>query len=194
MSTILVEQCHASGAQIMHRHPQSEQESLCCRMTVHNSRTFSHPSAFDKEEKKLRELIDDVGRQMQNQAHTGPRQMYYQLLVRHAKTLRLLGDPSEHAVRRAVFKLHGQQYNLLSSQERAALQASAHLHQQARVDELSETREHVSSKLDLLRTRRQDAEKLGAVNHSDSCRIGPADLHALLSYGQNMRPKIHGVG
>ena len=110
MTIILVEQCHASCAQIMHRHPQPVQESLCCKMLVHNSRTLFHPPAFAKEEDKLRELIDDLGRQMQNQSHAGPRQMYCQLLVRHAKTLCLLGDHSEHAVRRSVFKLHGKQY------------------------------------------------------------------------------------
>ena len=176
MTTILVEQCHASGAQIMHRHPQLEQESLCYRMTVHNSRTLFHPSAFAKEEDKLRELIDDLGRQMTNQSHTGPRQMYCQLLVRHAKTLRLLGDPSEHAVRRSVFKLHGKQYELLSNQDKAALSGSARLHQRTRVNELQETREQVRAKVDTLRTRRQAAERLGPVNHIDSCRFGPAEF------------------
>ena len=37
MTSILVEQCHASGAQIMARHQQLGHEALCACMTVHNS-------------------------------------------------------------------------------------------------------------------------------------------------------------
>ena len=44
------------------------------------------------------------------------------------------------------------------------------------MNELQETREQVRAKVDTLRTRRQAAERLGPVNHIDSCRFGPAEF------------------
>ena len=39
-TSILVEQAHASGAQLMHRHPQLGYGNLHDRMTVHNGLTL----------------------------------------------------------------------------------------------------------------------------------------------------------
>ena len=56
LTTVMVEQFHASGAQIMHRHPQLEHDALTCRMTVHHSRTLFYSAPFDKQEAKLLSL------------------------------------------------------------------------------------------------------------------------------------------
>ena len=90
-STILVEQAHASGAQLMHRHHQLETASLVCRMTVHNCRTLFDPSPFEKQEQRLLSLLDDVQRQVANTRHTGPRQAYVQMLVSRVKAIDSLG-------------------------------------------------------------------------------------------------------
>ena len=43
MSTTIVEQAHASGAQLMNRHPTLESVSLLARMLTHNARTLFYP-------------------------------------------------------------------------------------------------------------------------------------------------------
>ena len=48
LTSILVEQAHASGAQLMNRHETLEHVSLLCRMTVHNCRTLLYPCEYEK--------------------------------------------------------------------------------------------------------------------------------------------------
>ena len=176
MTSIIVEQCHASGAQIMHRHPQLEQESLCCRMTVHNSRTLFHPSQLDKQEGRLTALLEELNKQMRNTEHTGPRQAYLQLLVTQCKATQVPGDPSQHAMRRAVFKIHGEHYKMLTTDQVQALKTRASHHKKARMDELMESKLHVQSQLAVVSLRRAQAKNLGLVNHIDSCRFGPHEF------------------
>ena len=53
MTTLLVEQAHGSGAQLMHRHPQVGPVVMTSRMTIHNSRVLFAPSQFEKKELAL---------------------------------------------------------------------------------------------------------------------------------------------
>ena len=64
LTTILVEQFHGSGAQLMHRHPQLEHDALVCRMTVHHCGILFHPCLLDKQEAHLHSLLDDISRHM----------------------------------------------------------------------------------------------------------------------------------
>ena len=160
----------------MHRHVQLSTNSLMCRMTVHNARTLFYPSRFDKEEARLRDLIKDLERQMRNQVYSGPRQAYCQMLIAHCKRGRVHGDPSHHAMRRAVVKLHAKEFRKLTPLQVAACSVRASANRQVKVDELAETRHHVVAQVSLLHTRRQEAELLGVPNHVDSCRYGETEF------------------
>ena len=172
MTSTLVEQFHGSGAQIMHRHPQLEHAALCSRMTVHHARTLFFPCIFDKQETRLRALFEDIGRQMQNTKHTGARQAYCKLLVAHVKAGRVAGDPSEHALRRSVFKHHNKGFGRLSPAQMAVLRTQASAHITSKLNTLGESRQHVIGQLDMVRIRRLAAKEHGIVNHMDSVRFG----------------------
>ena len=124
-STILIEQAHASGAQLMHRHAQLEAASLVCRATVHNWRTLFYRSVFEKQELRLTSLRDELLKQMHNTTYIGARQAYVAMLVEQCKSSRVHGDPWHHALRRAVIKVHGKQFAKLRASQVASLRHNA---------------------------------------------------------------------
>ena len=155
LTTVMVEQFHASGAQIMHRHPQLEHDALTCRMTVHHSRTLFYTAPFDKQEAKLLSLLEDINEQMANSSrHTGPRQVYTKILVSHAKALGARMGPSHHAIRRSAFKHHDKGVRRLSGDELSVLRRHASAMITTKLDTLSESRDHVLGQLEMLRIRR----------------------------------------
>ena len=173
LTTTLVEQFHGSGAQIMHRHPQLEHAALCSRMTVHHCRTLFFPCIYDKQETRLRVLLDDVLRQMQNTKYTGPRQQYCKLLVEQVKASRVSGDPSEHALRRSVFKHHHKAFSRLAPAQIANLRIHSRAHIKQRLSTLAESKQHIIDQLDIVRIRRNSSRAHGILNHMDSVRFGP---------------------
>ena len=175
LTTTLVEQFHGSGAQIMHRHPQLEHAALCSRMTVHHCRTLFFPSIYDKQETRLRGLLGDILRQMQNTKYTGPRQQYCKLLVEQVKASRVSGDPSEHALRRSVFKNHNKGFSRLSSAQVASLRIQSRGLVTQKLSTLAESKLHITDQLELVRIRRNSSRAHGIINHMDSVRFGPAE-------------------
>ena len=173
---ILVEQAHASGAQLMKRHPQLGYHSLLDRMTVHNARTLFHECRWDKEQAQISQRLEEVEQQMKNSARIDGRNAFVQMLVRECKKVRALGGPSEHAVRRAVFKTHGAQYAALRPDQHESLRIRASAIKRQKIDELSECMAHLHGQLEILRQRRKDSLKLGIVNHIDSVRFSEAEF------------------
>ena len=175
-TTILVEQAHGSAAQIMHRHPQLEAEALCNRATVHNGRTLFYSGTFEKHEARLVSMQEELMKQLDNTKYTGPRQAYVSMLIAKVKASRVIGDPSEHALRRAVIKAHGKEFGKLSHAQVQELRKKAGVLVMRKVDSLSESLQHVSSQLKSLHERKAEAGKGGVVNHVDSIRFGPDDF------------------
>ena len=186
-STILVEQAHASGAQLMHRHPQLEASSLVCRATVHNSRTLFYPGVFEKQELRLTSLRDELLKQMDNTKYTGARQAYVQMLVNKCKASR--GDTSDHALRRAVMKNHAKQFALLSVSQVEVLKHKANVLNSRRVDTISESLDHVAGQLRLLHERKIASGQAGVVNHVDSIRFGPGDFMRFAELWNEVGPR-----
>ena len=54
------------GVQIMRRHEQLEHASLCCRMTVHGSRTPVDPCQYEKQMLRLTALLDSLDKQVKD--------------------------------------------------------------------------------------------------------------------------------
>ena len=175
-TTTLVEQAHGSAAQLGHRHPQLEAETLTCRATVHNSRTLFYPGVFEKQLAKLNHLHSELLRQIDNTKHTGARQAYVSMLIAQCKASRIHGDPSEHALRRAVIKTHAKQFAQLSHGQVEGLRKKAGVIIRKKIESLSESLEHVQSQLRLLHERKGEAAKCGIANHVDSTRFGPEDF------------------
>ena len=175
LSTTLVEQFHASGAQLMRRHPQMEHATLCIRMTVHHARTFFYPNIFDKQEARLTQLLKDLSREMQNTKHSGARQAYCKLLIAQVRSGRIVGDVGNGALRRLVFKHHNKGFQSLSGQQVEVLTRHASADNAKKLKTLSESRQHVYSQLEVLRLRRKEAEHGGMPNHMDSMRFVAAD-------------------
>ena len=174
-TSILVEQAHASGAQLMHRHPQLETAALVSRMTVHNARTLFYPSYFQKQELRLNTLLQQVVKQMENTKFTQARQAYVKLLVDKCKAGRDQRGPSDHSIRRAIFKRHSDHFFQLSPGQLSVLRTKASAMVKKKIDGLVESQEHVQAQLRLLREREVESQALGVVNHIDSLRYGDAE-------------------
>ena len=175
-TSILVEQAHASGAQLMRRHPQLGYGSLFDRMTVHNGRTLFHEGMWDKSQARLTQRLEEVERQMQSTTRITSRQAFVQMLVRECKKVRAHGGPSEHAVRRSVFKMHGPHYAALRPDQQECLRIRAAAMRRQKLHELSDIKDHLLGEMELLRLRRADSQQHGLVNHLDSVRFSDADF------------------
>jgi hypothetical protein len=175
-TSILVEQAHASGAQLMRRHPQLGYGNLHDRMTVHNGRTLFHECKWDKEQARISQRLEEVELQMKGTTRITGRHAFVQMLVQECKKVRAHGGPSEHAVRRSVMKMHGPQYAALRPDQQECLRIRAGAIKRQKLDELSECKEHLLGQLELLRQRRKDSEQFGLVNHMDSVRFSEADF------------------
>ena len=179
-TSILVEQAHASGAQLMHRHPQLETAALVSRMTVHNTRTLFYPSHFEKQELRLNALLEQVVKQMENTKFTQARQAYVKLLVDKCKAGSVQRDPSDHSIRRAIFKRHSEHFSQLLPGQLSVLRSKASAMVKKKIEGLAESKEHVQGQLRLLRERQVESKALGIVNHIDSIRYGDAEFSKIL--------------
>ena len=138
MSTTMVEQAHASGAQLMRRHPTLEVVSLLARMLTRNARTLFYPDGFEKLHLRFTNLLETLDKQIKNANKAGPRQEYVRLLVKEVKRSSVLDSPSDHAIWRSIFKhpsemfgrLDGGQVAALSEGKRACLTANRNLGRQ----------------------------------------------------------------
>ena len=176
MSTTMVEQAHASGAQLMRRHPTVEVVSLLARMLTHNARTLFYPDEFEKLHLRFTNLLETLDKQIKNANKAGPRQEYVKLLVQEVKKSRVLDGPSEHAIRRSIFKHHAGMYSQLDGGQVAALRVRARGHVSQRPETLADSREHVLAQLSTLRLRQEDAKRNGLVNHVGSVRFGDREF------------------
>ncbi len=70
MTTVLVEQAHASAAQLMRRHQQLGMDGMCARSTVHNARSLFHPSKFEQQEQNLFRMLDNLDKTMLHSNNT----------------------------------------------------------------------------------------------------------------------------
>ena len=121
MTTVLVEQAHASGAQLMRRHQSLGMDGMCARSTVHNARSLFHASKFEKQEQKFARLLDNLDKTMLTSAKHTARQAYLKLLVHHWKERSGSGGPSQYAIRQACFRHHHEGFKKLGHLELAAL-------------------------------------------------------------------------
>ena len=189
LATTITEQAHASGAQLMRRHPQIDINSLVDRMTVHNGRTLFYMGRDEKAHTQLTQRLEEVETEIRNTRYVGARQAYVQLLVAEVKASRLPGGPSEHALRRSVFKGHGQHFHSLDSEQRGVLEIRASAHKKRRVDDLSLAKDHLLAQLSLLRQRQHQAQQSGIVNHLDSVRFTQSDFDRFSELWAQLGPR-----
>ena len=175
LTATLVEQAHASGAQLMRRHETLEQVSLVCRMTVHNCRSLFYPCQYEKQLLRLAALLETLDKQMKNANKAGPREQYVKLLIAAVKRSRVPGGPSDHALRRSIFKHHAQHYDQLGPGQVAVLRKKAVAGVAKKLETLAESREHVLGQISLVRSRREQDKANGLVNHVASVRYGEAE-------------------
>ena len=106
LGTTFVEQAHASGAMISRTHPTLEQVQLLARMTVHNCRALFSPGRYETQLLKLNTLLEKLDYQFQNAHRTDARNQYAKMLIAQVKSTRPVGGPTDHAIRRSIFKYH----------------------------------------------------------------------------------------
>ena len=172
LSTTLVEQAHASGAIISNRHPQLEQAQLVSRMTIHNCRALFSAGKYEKQQLRLSTLLSQIDTQMRNAHRAGPREQYVNMFIAEVKSTRPVYGPSDHAIRRSIFKHHAKTYACLDAGQIGALRVKARAHAKAKIDDLSSTKEHVLSQLALLHSRQQEQKQQGFPNHIESVKFG----------------------
>ena len=175
-TTTLVEQAHASGAMIARRHPQLEHAQLVSRMTVHNCRALFAPGKYEKQLLHLQYLIDQVDYQMKNAIRTSARNQYVKMLIQQVKATRGVDGPSDFALRRSVFKHHMKTFKVLGPGQLGVLRVKAAAHVKAKVDDLSESKQHLLHQLSLLQTRQAELKNIGLPNHIESVSFGGPEM------------------
>ena len=134
------------------------------------------PNYFQKQELRLNSLLEQVLKQMENTKFTQARHAYVKLLVDKCKAGRVQSDPSDHSIRRAIFKRHNEQFSQLSPGQLSVLRSKVSAMVKNKIQGLLETKEHVQAKLRLLREREVESQALGMVNHVKSIRYGDAEF------------------
>ena len=177
-TTIMVEQAHGSGAQLMSRHPQVGPEIMTARMTVHNSRVLFAPSHFEKSEAKLQMRIGEIDQAIKNaDSHTTARNAFLKMMVAHIKSRKRIGGPSQAALRKGVFQQHALCFSALSPSDRVVCEKEAEKSKRRKIDALSSDRDHVEAQLELLRTRHAASLRaFGKPNHLESQRFTQEDF------------------
>lgn len=176
LTTTLVEQAHASGAMISKKHPQLEQAQLVARMSVHNCRALFSPGRFEKQLLLLNHLLEQLDYQIKNAHRAGAREMYVKLLISQVKSTRSLDGPSEHAIRRSIFKHHAKTYSDLSPAQIGVLSLKAKAHIKHKIGDLSQSKEHIQARLSLLHTRQAELKAKGFPNHIESVSFGAEEF------------------
>ena len=178
LSTIMVEQAHGSGAQLMARHPQVGPEVMTARMTVHNSRVLFAPSHFEKHEQKFLTRIAELTQFIKNaDSHTTARCAYLKMMIAHFKAQRWSGGPSHVAIRKAVFQKHAECFASLTHEQQQVCEKEAVTIKRRKIDEFLLDRKYVQGQLDLLRRRHVESMAAeGVANHLDCQRFQPGDF------------------
>ena len=185
MTTILVEQAHASGAQIMRRHAQLGMDAMCARSTVHNARTLFHLSEFEKQERKIVRVLENLKKGMASLPRCTARQAYLKMVIHTWKeSCSPSAGPSNNAVRRSCFRHHGISFQRLGHEQVKALKRQAARHREDKMQELLNDKAHWEGKLAILRKRKHESLASGAPNHVDSCRFDDTDLRIFMEKWQ----------
>ena len=145
-------------------------------MLTHNARALFYPDAFEKQHLRLTTLLVTFDKQIKNANKAGPRQEYVKLLVQEVKRSRELSSPSEHAIRRFIFKHHSELFKQLDGGQVAALRVRARGQVSQRIETLADSREHVLAHFSTLRRRQEEAKRNGLVNHVSSVRFGDREF------------------
>ena len=172
-STILVEQAHASGSQVMRRHPMLETHSLVVRMTLHNCRMLFCHCPLERQFSHLESLLDKVDKQFAGVHHTGARQMYVKALCEEVNAQKVRGSPSGKSVRLSIFKHHSQPFSKLNQGQMLALTQRAAAFNTKKIETLEGSRRHIVDQMQLLKERQAEEKKSGLTNHMQSCRFTP---------------------
>ena len=179
LTTIMVEQAHGSGAQLMSRHPQVGASVMTSRMLVHNSRLLFAPSHFHKLEVRYQSRIAELDHAIKSaDSYTSARNAFLKMMVAHMKaSCGSVGSPSHFALRKAVFQQHAVCFASLSAEYKDVCEKEAGKGKRRKIDTLSNERHHVQGQLDLLRSRQLEVDRtLGPSNHLDSQRFALEDL------------------
>ena len=144
MTTILVEQAHASGSQIMRRHAQLGMDAMCARSTVHNARTLFHLSEFEKQERKIVRVLGNLTKGMASLPRCTARQAYLKMVIHTWKeSCSPSAGPSNNAVRRSCFRHHGISFQRLGHEQVKALNRQAARHREDKLQELLNDKAHL---------------------------------------------------
>ena len=98
------------------------------------------------------------------------------MLIADVKSTRPLEGPSDHAIRRSIFKHHAKMYGALGLGEIGVLRVRASAHIKNKNDDLSASKEHVLSQLELLHLRQVELKKKGLPNHIASVSFGDVEF------------------
>ena len=90
---------------------------------------------------------------MENTKFTQARQAYVKLLVDKCKAGSVQRDPSDHSIRRAIFKRHSEHFSQLLPGQLSVLRSKASAMVKKKIEGLAESKEHVQGQLRLLRER-----------------------------------------
>ena len=187
-STLMVEQAHGSGSQVMRRHPMLETASLTVRMTLHNCRMLFSHCPLERQFSRLQTLLDRTEQQVANVHHTGARQMYVKALLEEVNGQKLRGAQWGGGVRLSIFKHHSKHFDKLGQGQLAALRQRASVFNTKKIETLDDTRAHIVAQLGLLRERDAEEKRHGFLNHMTSIRFTPEQFTKFGEYWQQYGP------
>ena len=187
-STIIVEQAHGSGSQVMRRHPMLETRSLTVRMTLHNCRMLFSHCPLERQFSRLQTLLERTDKQLGNVHHTGARQMYVKALIEEVNGQKLRGAQWDRGVRLSIFKHHSKHFDKLGQGQLASLRQRASVFNTKKIETLEDTRAHIVAQLGLLRDRVAEEKRHGVLNHMASIRFSPEQYSRFGEYWEQYGP------
>jgi hypothetical protein len=178
MTTILVEQAHASAAKLIRRHQQLGMDVMCARSTVHNARSLFHPSKFEQQEQKLFRMLDNLDKTMLAASKHGAREGYLKLIIHHWKEVSGSAGLSHFAIRQACFRHHHDSFKKLGPEELTALHKKAAADKRVKVNNALVERQHVQAQLELLHRRHFESQAAGSLNQMSGGRFDDTDFRS----------------
>jgi hypothetical protein len=124
----LTEEAHASGALSLREHPALTEESLACRMLLHNMRSLVSPSKHVKVLGKFQEKLDALDNRMPQKV--GGRLVFLKTLVGRVTTLGPFTVKAKNLdTTRECFRVHASLYSNLPRLVKASFDAEALAHE-----------------------------------------------------------------
>eukprot|EP00971_Amphidinium_carterae_P227876 4519909-Amphidinium_carterae.1 len=178
VTTLVVEQAHASATVMRRQHLLYQKEVLCCRAFMHTIRSLFSPSIEETRQATLLHRADQI-KSKQPQKING-KGIFMRDFFAAARVARMGTSKQNREQRQALFAEVGRRFSALPLSERLRYEAAAESEQQASINKLEDELAHVHAQMQLQQERRATALMLdGTPMRLSAARLTQDELVAL---------------